>query len=163
MNRTNAIVLAACVVLGTAALGDSKGRGTLTYNVALGRRVLAEIYGGGKVNLIDQLYTDDFVDDSPGGGRGRDRIKEAVTALHKAFPDLRIDIEDAFAVDDKVVVRYAAHGTQTGAYYDIPPSGKAAAIRGITIFQIVNGRIKTEWTEYDRLGALRQIGAVPSN
>jgi predicted ester cyclase len=27
----------------------------------------------------------------------------------------------------------------------------------------MNGKIKTEWTEYDRLGVLRQIGAVPSH
>ena len=105
-------------------------------NVSLGRRVFQEIYGEGKINLVDELYADDFVDDSPGGGKGRDLIKEAVTGFHKAFHDLRIEIEDAFSVDDKVVLRYTAHGTQTGAYYEIPPSGKVVAVRGITIFQI---------------------------
>ena len=67
-----------------------------------------------------------------------------------------------FAVADKVVLRYTAYGTQMGAYYDVPPSGKTVAVRGITIFQIKNGKIKTEWTEYDRLGVMRQIGALPS-
>ena len=162
MNRTKTVVLAACFVLGAAALSHSKDQSRVAYNVALGRRVLTEIYAQGKVNLIDQLYSNDFVDDSPGGGKGRDLIKEAVAEFHKALPDLRIDIEDTFAVDDKVVLRYTAHGTQTGPYYDISPSGKAVAARGITIFEIMNGKIKTEWTEYDRLGVLRQIGAIPS-
>jgi steroid delta-isomerase-like uncharacterized protein len=162
MNRTKIVVVVACLLLAAAALPHSREPSKVAYNVALGRRVLTEIYAQGKVNLIDQLYSNDFVDDSPGGGKGRDLIKEAVAEFHKAFPDLRIDIEDTFAVDDKVVLRYTAHGTQTGPYYDIPPSGKAVAARGITIFGIMNGKIKTEWTEYDRLGVLRQIGAIPS-
>ena len=163
MNVTKVVTVAVCILLGGVALDHAKGHNNAGYNTSLGRRVFEEIYGEGKVNLVDELYADDFVDDSPGGGKGRDLFKEAVTGFHKAFPDLRIEIEDTFALNDKVVLRYTARGTQTGAYYDIPPSSKAVAIRGITIFQIVNGRIKTEWTEYDRLGAMRQIGAVPSN
>jgi steroid delta-isomerase-like uncharacterized protein len=124
--------------------------------------VFAEIYSGGNVDLVDQLYTADFVDDSPGGGKGRNLIKQAVLDSHKAMPDLRIDIEDAFASDDKVVIRYVGRGTQTGAYGEIPPTGKAVAVRGITIFRIVDGKVKTEWTEYDRLGLLRQLGVVSS-
>jgi predicted ester cyclase len=45
---------------------------------------------------------------------------------------------------------------------EIPPTGKAVAVRGITICRIVDGKVKTEWTEYDRLGLLRQLGVVPS-
>ena len=160
MNLAKMVIVAVCFVLCSVGL-NSRDKNNVTSNVSLGRRVFQEIYAEGKVSLVDQLYTDDFVDDSPDGGKGRDLIKEAVTGFHKAFPDLRIDIEDSFAVDDKVVLRYTAHGTQTGAYYDIPPSGKAVAVRGITIFQIANGKIKTEWTEYDRLGVMRQMGAIP--
>jgi steroid delta-isomerase-like uncharacterized protein len=155
------LALAACLALGSCTSGPSGDGDNIAQNVALGRRVFTEIYGAGKVSLVDELYTDDFVDDSPGGGKGRDRIKEAVAEFHKTFPDLRIDMEDAFAIDDKVVLRYAAHGTQTGPYGQIPPTGMAVTVRGITIFGIVNGKIKTEWTEYDRLGVLRQLRIVP--
>jgi steroid delta-isomerase-like uncharacterized protein len=160
MKITLAILLAGRL-LGSARMHEAKAQVT-DRNLAVARRAFAEIYDQGKIALVDQLYADDFVDDSPGGGKGRDMIKEAVTRFHRAFPDLRIDIEDAFAVADKVVLRYIAHGTQTGAYYDIPPSGRTVAVRGITIFQIKNGKTKTEWTEYDRLGVMRQIGALPS-
>ena len=162
MNRKIAVT-AVCILIVQSMLSCSKDQGQAERNLALARNAFTQIYGEGKVALVDQLYADDFVDDSPGGGKGRDLIKQAVTGFHKAFPDLRIEIEDAFAVDDKVVLRYTAHGTQMGPYYDVPPSGKAVAVRGITIFQIVNGKIKTEWTEYDRLGAMRQIGAIPSD
>ena len=161
--NTKMAILVVGLLMGGTALNHAKDESKADYNLALARRAFSEIYGGGNVGLVDRLYADDFVDDSPGGGKGRDLIKEAVAGFHRAFPDLRIEIEDAFALEDKVVLRYTAHGTQTGAYYDIPPSGKTVSIRGITIFQIANGKIKIEWTEYDRLGALRQIGAIPSD
>lgn len=131
-------------------------------NVALACKVFTEIYGAGKVELVDHLYSDDFVDDSPGGGKGRALIEHAVQEFHKAAPDLRIDIEDTFAKGDKVVIRYTAHGTQTGSMWGIPPTGKNFVVRGITVFRVSHGKIITEWTEYDRLGLMRQLGVVPS-
>jgi len=155
-------VIAAIAVLGAAKLSVSKERSAADRNAALGRRVFTEIYGDGKLELIDQLYAEDFVDDSPGGGRGRELIKAAIKEFHKTCPDLRMEIEDVFATDDKVVIRYTGHGTQTGAYGEIPATGKAVNVRGITVFLIKDGKIKTEWTEYDRLGMLRQLGVIPS-
>lgn len=162
MKRTILVSLAACFVLASAVLVHSKNQDKVVFNMALGRKVFEEIYGGAKVNLVDQLYADDFVDDSPGGGKGRDLIKQAVALFHHACPDLRIEIEDVFATQDKVVIRYSGRGTQTGAFGEIPPTGKTIVVRGLTVFLIENGKIKTEWTEYDRLGMLRQIGVVPS-
>jgi steroid delta-isomerase-like uncharacterized protein len=161
MNRFLGVALALCFVLLMYSDAQNIDGKQSARHVALARRVFTEIYGDGNLNLVDQLYADDFVDDSPGGGQGRDLVKKAVSEFHKAFPDLRIEIEEAFSAEDKVVLRYAARGTQTGAYYGIPPSRKSVSIRGITIFQIANERIKTEWTEYDRLGVLRQIGGIP--
>jgi steroid delta-isomerase-like uncharacterized protein len=161
MNRTMTVTLGACLLLGAVALSRSRALDHVASNLALGRRVFAEVYGEGKINLVDQLYADDFVDDSPGGGNGRGLIKDAVAGFHQACPDLKIEIEDVFATETKVVIRYTGRGTQTGPLGDIPPTGKAIAIRGITVFLIESGKIKTEWTEYDRLGMLRQMGVVP--
>ena len=161
MRLTKMAVAAACFLLGTAGLDHSKTQDSVDYNTTLGRRVFVEIYGEGKVNLVDQLYADDFVDDSPGGGSGRGLIKEAVTDFHKACPDLHIEVEDVFATNDKVVVRYIGHGTQTGVFGGIPPTGKTIKVRGLTVLLIANGKIKTEWTEYDRLGMLQQLGVIP--
>ncbi len=162
MNRRMVATLAACFLLGGTVLSRSRTPDRADSNIVLGRKIFVEIYGQGKIELVDQLYADDFVDDSPGGGKGRELIKEAVAGFHKAMPDLRIEFEDVFAAGDRVVLRYTARGTQTGPYGEIPPTGKTVTVRGITIFQIVNGRIKREWTEYDRLGILRQLGVVPS-
>jgi steroid delta-isomerase-like uncharacterized protein len=161
MKHRAMVALLICVPTSANTLLVGSSQKQIEYNKALGRRVFTEIYGQGKISLVDELYADDFVDDSPGGGKGRDLIKKAVTDFHRAMPDLRIEIEDVFATEDKVVLRYTARGTQTGSYGDIPATGKKAVVRGITIFQFANGKIKTEWTEYDRLGLMRQLGVVP--
>ena len=54
------------------------------------------------------------MDDSPGGGKGRQTIKDAVSYFRQAIPDLRFEFEDVFATHDKVVVRYTARGTHRG-------------------------------------------------
>jgi steroid delta-isomerase-like uncharacterized protein len=129
-------------------------------NIRIARRAFEEVYGRGNLAVVDELYAPDFVDDSPGGGNGTEVIKQAVAGFHRGAPDLQVDIEDIFATGDKVVVRYTGQGTQTGEYYGIPPTGKSITVRGITIFQMSAGKIKTEWTEYDRLGIMRQLGVV---
>jgi len=124
MNFTKMVLVATCFVLGAAGPNYTKDQKNVNDNVSLGRRVFQEIYGEGRVDLVDQLYADEFVDDSPGGGKGRDLIKEAVTGFHKAFPDLRIEIEDAFGIGDKVVLRYTARGTQREPTMTFRPRGR---------------------------------------
>jgi steroid delta-isomerase-like uncharacterized protein len=155
-------IIAGCLLLAGSAMGFAEGQDHVRENMALGRRVLEEIYGQGKIELVDHLYTDDFVDDSPGGGTGRALIKEAVKEFHTACPDLRMDIEDVFATQDKVVIRFVGIGTHTGPFNQTPPTGKAVRVRGITVLLVRDGKVKTEWTEYDRLGMLRQIGVIPN-
>src|SRR5258708_35878598 len=117
MIRRIVVTLAACFLVGCGVLSGPRTPDRADSNVVLGRRVFSEIYGQGKVELVDQFYADDFVDDSPGGGKGRELIKEAVAGFHKAMPDLRIEFEDVLAAGDKVCLRYTEHGTQSDPYY----------------------------------------------
>jgi steroid delta-isomerase-like uncharacterized protein len=160
MNRFLCVMLAGLTLMSATPRGGSADKQT-EYNKEIAIKVFSEIYGAGKIGLINELFADDFVDDSPGGGKGRDFVKSAVTDFRNAFPDLHFDLEEVFAVEDKVVVRYLATGTQTGPFGQFLPSGRPIRVQAITIFQLANGKIKTEWTEYDQVGLMRQIGMIP--
>ena len=41
-----------------------------------------------------------------------------------------------------------------------PPPGKKIEARGITIWRIVNGKITEEWSEFDRLGIMKDLGLL---
>jgi predicted ester cyclase len=78
----------------------------------------------------------------------------------RAFPDLRIDFEDAFAAGDRVVTRWHLEGTHEGPLMALAPSGRKVRIEGIRIDRIANGKIAESWMQMDTLALLEQIGAL---
>jgi steroid delta-isomerase-like uncharacterized protein len=111
----------------------------------------------------DELYGPDWVGHFPGMPPLRaEHHKQYAAAMAKAFPDLDRTIDDLFAADDKVVLRWSATGTHTGDFNGMPPTGRVATSSGITIFRVEDGRIVEEWAESDMLGLLQQLGAIPT-
>lgn len=134
-------------------------------NKALERRLLEEVYGHGKLELIDELVASDFVGHgtaAEGGDQGREAYRGFVMQMRTAFPDLSMTVEDQIAEGDKVVTRFRARGTHLGAFQGIPPSGKQGEISGTIIDRIADGRVVECWSNTDDLGLLQQIGAVPA-
>jgi predicted ester cyclase len=61
-----------------------------------------------------------------------------------------------------VVSRYTVSGTHQGEFFGIPGSGKRIEMTGINIDRFdESGKLVEEWPEYDLLGAMRQMGAIP--
>ncbi len=78
----------------------------------------------------------------------------------RAFPDLRIVFEDAFACGDRVATRWRFEGTHAGPLAGIAASGRRVAVEGIRIDRIADGKIAESWMQWDLLGLLEQIGAA---
>ncbi len=66
------------------------------------------------------------------------------------------------AEGDKVVTRWSARGTHEGELAGVGPTGNRVEITGITFSRIEGGKIAEEWINYDALGMMEQIGAVPA-
>jgi steroid delta-isomerase-like uncharacterized protein len=131
-------------------------------NKQLVRRVFEEVYNQGNLDVVEDLASRDFVAHSPTEDvYGTDGVKQFVTDLRTAFPDLHTTIEDLIAEGDRVVARFTATGTHTGPYKGIPPTGKQGKITGIDIERIVDGKSVECWTNTDDLGMLQQLGVVP--
>jgi steroid delta-isomerase-like uncharacterized protein len=136
-----------------------------TENLALARRVIDEVFNAGKLDVIDELVTDDYVGHDPAlpaDQRGPEAAKGSVAGYRAAFPDLHITIEDQLAGGDLVATRWTGRGTHQGELMGMPATGKQSTVTGITIDKIVNGRIAESWTNWDTLGMLQQLGAVPA-
>ena len=88
--------------------------------------------------------------------------KQSATQLYEAFPDLQHAIEDTIAERDKVVTRLTVHGTNTGNFFGVPPTGKSVAISEITIFRIADGLIAEQWPQSDAMGMMQQLGLLPA-
>jgi steroid delta-isomerase-like uncharacterized protein len=94
--------------------------------------------------------------------RGAQVLKEVFGRLHRAFPDLRVTVEDVIAEGDKVVARNSVTGTHQGEYMGIPPTGKSVTYNEIFIVRFVNGRIAETWGVVDVLSQMRQLGVIPA-
>jgi steroid delta-isomerase-like uncharacterized protein len=87
---------------------------------------------------------------------------EFAKAFYAAFPDLKHTIEEAFATEEKAAVRFTITGTHQGELMGIPASGKPIEISGIAIFHIVGGKVEQLYPNFDQIGMMQQIGAIPS-
>jgi steroid delta-isomerase-like uncharacterized protein len=134
-------------------------------NKAIVRREMEEVFNHtGNLDAADEIYAPDYVGHEPTTGdiRGMEGAKQFAAEYRKAFPDLETTIEDQVAEGDKVVTRFSARGTHQGETEDFgPPTGNRIEITGITIEQFAGGKIVEDWTNFDALGLLQQLGLVP--
>jgi steroid delta-isomerase-like uncharacterized protein len=135
-------------------------------NKDLARRFMEEVYNKGNVDFIDEVVASDYVAHDPnspeGTGGGTDGAKQFVEMYRSALPDLQMTVEDLIAEGDKVVTRWTARGTHQGALMGIPPSGNRVEVTGISVDRIEGGKFVEGWSNYDALGMMQQIGAVPT-
>ncbi len=85
-------------------------------------------------------------------------FQERVLYSRNAFPDLRFDIQEMIAEDDKVVTSWVMSGTHQGDLPQLPASVVQFSITGLTIYSFTEGKVNGHWQAYDRLGFLAQIG-----
>ena len=69
-------------------------------NIELTRRVLDEVWNKRNLAVIDELVANDFVFNdpmAPPGASGVEAYRQFVLSNLKAFPDLRLTVDDAIA------------------------------------------------------------------
>ena len=131
--------------------------------ISLARRLYA-VTSSGKVDDLESVLSPDVVDHGVGGPeaedlRGSGAVREDVLAFRQAFPDVQIEVEDAFANadGDRVAVRWRLSGTHQDAFQGIPATQRKISMRGIDILRIDGGRIVERWGSSDERGLLQQL------
>jgi len=130
-------------------------------NKAIARRVFDEIFNQGKFEMADEIYAKDFVNHGVTRDVGIKEDQEAARGWKLAFPDLKMTVVKEIAEGDLVTVLWTGTGTNTGEGNGLPATGKKLQGRGITIWRIVNGKITEEWSEFDQLRMMKQLGLLP--
>lgn len=126
------------------------------------RRLFEECFNRYDVDVYSQFYSRRLAYHTPSLGElGAEAHRQLLISLFAAFPDARWTVVDQIAEDDKVVSRWTLLATHRGTFMGIAPTGKQLRMGGICIDQIVDGKIVAEWEEFDMLGMMQQLGAVP--
>ena len=132
-------------------------------NKAIAKRAFEEILSGGRFELAEQLYAKDFVNHGIHRDISLEEDQAALKGWHQAFPDVVVVPKKFIAESDLVTIYWVARGTNTGTGNGLPATGKKAELTGITIWRIVDGKIKEEWSAFDQLSMMQQLGLLPAN
>ncbi len=119
---------------------------------------------GGNLDAAEEIYAPDYVGHEPtfGDVHSVEGAKQFGADFRQAFPDLQTTIEDMVAEGDKVVTRFSIRGTHQGESEALgPPTGNRIEVTGITIEQFSDGKIVEDWTNFDAMGLMQQLGLVP--
>jgi predicted ester cyclase len=112
------------------------------------RRLFAEVMNGGRVEVLDSLCTTDFSIESPvipsevARQNSLDAFKRGVTAFHAAFPDLNYESHYLLGDGENVSVDYVLHGTHTGPFAGLTPTGNRITSTQLCFAELSEGRIR---------------------
>ncbi len=121
-----------------------------------------EILNQGNLDILDEVYTVDFVWHLPDQDiRGLEESKQVTSMYLSAFPDMRFIAEEVIAEGDKVVTRVKFRGTHRGELMLIAPTERQIELKIIFIHRIEGGKIVEMWEMYDNLSFMRELGVFP--
>jgi len=132
-------------------------------NKAIAKRAFEEVLSGGRFELAEQLYAKDFVNHGIHRDATLEEDQAALKGWHQAFSDITIVPEKLIAEGDLVAIYWIARGTNTGTGNGLPATGKKGELAGITIWRIVDGKIREEWSAFDQLAMMQQLGLLSAN
>ena len=129
---------------------------------AVVRRFYDELWSQGRLEVADELFASDFVGHAPGGGTsGPEDVKRLVAEWREGVPDMWLEIHAQHAEGSVVATRFSGWGKQTGPLLGLPATGKDARLSGIAITRIVDGKVVSDWGEFDIASMFAELGVAP--
>ena len=139
---------------------------TVQENKATIRRYYQEFWEDGNLEAASEFWTPEVVLHTIASfsqdRHGIDEVRQSAATARAALSDMHFTIEDLFAEDDRVVVRYSARGKHLGELNGVAPTGKEIEWPGVGIFRLEGGRIAEMWSAIDTMGMMQQVGAIPT-
>jgi steroid delta-isomerase-like uncharacterized protein len=131
-------------------------------NIKVIERYSQEIFNEGNLDAVYDLLADDYTHQTPPPGVAptREGFKEFVSTAQSALDNNALITDDIFAYEDKVVQRWRTTGVHTGTFLGVPASNKSVEFSGISLYTVRNGKIVEDWTLFDMVGLMQQIGAM---
>ncbi|HUK76747.1 MAG TPA: ester cyclase [Thermoleophilia bacterium] len=128
------------------------------------RRFPLEVLNQGKLDLVDEILDDGYVEHMPlpGYPATREGLKSFVGSLRTTFPDIRYSVVSEIGEGDTVVQYVKATGTMRGDFGPMKATGKSATWEEMHIIRMRGGKAVEHWGVVDQLGMMQQVGLAPA-
>jgi steroid delta-isomerase-like uncharacterized protein len=94
--------------------------------------------------------------------RGKEQLRGFATGAFAAIPDIRFELTGRVAAGEQAAIEWVMAGTHTGDFPGLPATGKPFSVRGSTILELENGKIRRESDYWDAATFMKQVGLLPS-
>ena len=134
-----------------------------TDNKAIVRRFIDEVFVRGRKETVDELLADDFIAHTWPSITGDPKadLKAAIDRAAAGLSDPEFTIEDLIAEGDRVAARLTTAATHSGEFMGMAPSNKRYSIEEIHWFRLRGGKVIEHWHQFDQMGMMKQLGAIP--
>lgn len=124
-----------------------------------------EFWNTGNIDGIVEFYDEEIVWTNVALEevyRGKGEVREFLTRLFTAIPDLQFTVHHKFARGDNIAERWTVRGTHLGTFQGIPPTGRPIEINALSMVTMREGRFLTDQFYYDTGAVMRQMGLMPA-
>jgi predicted ester cyclase len=126
------------------------------------RRIFDEVINQGRLDAIDELFTEDYVDHGPMGDmNGRATFRQLVEQWRDAVPDVHCTVDNLIVEGDLAGWTVHTTGTHTGDGLGFPATGKRFATVSANIGRMRDGKAAEHWAEQGMFPMLVQLGMIP--
>ena len=132
---------------------------------AIARRLADEVFSGGNMAAFDEIIADSYVNHNmpvPGIPGTKAGFRQIVSATRDAFSDLHVTVQDVVVDGEFAVFHDTVQATSRAPFFGVPSNGAKLRWTEIHFLRIVGGQVTEHWTNFDQLGILQQLGAIPS-
>jgi steroid delta-isomerase-like uncharacterized protein len=117
----------------------------------------------GDVAALSEVMAPDYIRRSSrhavaGDTMSLDDLQQSISDLRRAFPDFVTEITEIVGDDDRFGFRWHSTGHQTGAFHELPATGRSVDVSGFTSCRFEDGRVIEEWVSYDPRDLLEALG-----
>ncbi len=130
---------------------------SIEQNKETARRLYEELITLRRPELFEELIAEDAVDETIGGGRGREDFRTHVENVWATVEGVKATVTDSVAEGDRVVVFWRIEGVQRQPLFGVPASGRHFTGHSISTITFRDGQIVRYSVLPDRLGILQQI------
>ena len=133
-------------------------------NLSIAKRWFEDLWTKPDPDLADEIVDPSYAPDWIGiDAKGPEQVKHEIRYFRSVFPDLRYEIVDVIAADDRVWVRYKGTGTQQGEAWGFEATGRQVEFEGVTILYVnPKGRVIDRWGAFSFYDILADLGLVPA-
>jgi predicted ester cyclase len=127
-------------------------------------RFVYDLWNGGDLALVDELFDPAFTNHTPLPGQlpGRAGARQFVGRWRAAFPDVAVTVDLLVADGNQSAIRWTSRGHHEGPIFGIAPADRYVTVSGITVLVVRDGRISEQWQQWDLLSFLEQATAPPA-